>query len=417
MKEKEAIMSSAQITRRDFLKASAGATAAIAAGVSVIPSRAFGANDRLRVGIVGAGGRGGGLLGELHGLGDSANVEIVAVCDTWHARRAQIVTLVEGWYDRAPKDYVDYRELLEDKDVDAVIIAPPDFAHAIVFRDAMRAGKDAYVEKPFATEIGEARDALDAAIESGRVVQVGTQRRSEPMWRGAAKAIQSGMLGKISRIEIGWNDVNPRWNKGNFDLKESDVDWRRYLMNKPYRPFDPHQYREWQLYRDFTNGPFALLGVHFYDVVHWYMNDPFPTTAVALGGNYVWEDHREHEDTVTAVLHYPSGFLCECTTMLGNATNSGMRAYGTNGMFSDATWTITPEGGGANKVSEAFKIQPEPGESHMGNWISCIRSGKPTNAPVETGYNHAVASILSYQALLKGRRLRYIPETRQIVNG
>lgn len=416
-KERDYQMLNDTLTRREFLgRAAAGAAVAAIGTNAASLARAQGSNDRISIGIIGAGGRGYSLLGEIHRFDKEENVEVTAVCDTWFARRDEVAETMKEWYGGEVRTFSDYRRLLDLKDVDAVIIAPPDFAHAIILRDAIRAGKDAYVEKPFATELGEARDAYDAASGSDRIVQVGTQRRSEGLWRAAATAVKSGMLGKISRIEIGWNDVNPRWYRGDFDLTESEVDWKRFLMGKPYRPFNKHQYREWQLFRDFTTGPFALLGTHFFDIVHWYMDDPYPSTAVANGGKYVWNDFREHEDTVIGLLEYPKGFLCQYTTMLGNSTGSGCRIYGTNGMFSDATWTITGTGGGKTAVKEAYKLTAEASEPHTRNWLKCLRSREQPNAPALAGYQHAVANILSYQSLIRGRKLRYVQETRKIVD-
>lgn len=408
-------MSGQHMTRREFLERGAAGAAVALAGAAFVPARAFGANDRIRIGLIGAGGRGYSLAGEMHGFDKEVNAEFTAVCDTWHARREQVAETMKEWYGGEVRQFVDYRGLLEWDGVDAVIIAPPDFAHAIILRDAVRAGKDAYVEKPFATDLNEANEALDAVRATGKIVQVGTQRRTEGLWRAAAKAIQSGILGKISRVEIMWNDSNPRWNKGNFELTEQDVDWKRFLMNRPYRPFDPHRYREWQLYRDYTNGTFALLGTHFFDVVHWFLQTGYPASAVASGGKYVWMDHREHEDTATALLEYPEGFQCQYTSMLGNSTGSGCRIYGTNGMFSDATWTISGSGGGKDAIKEAIKLTPEPGESHVRNWLEAVRARTQPAAPVEAGHKHAVANILAYQALIRGRKMRYVPETRSIV--
>jgi predicted dehydrogenase len=146
------------------------------------------------------------------------------------------------------------------------------------------------------------------------------------------------------------------------------------------------------------------------------MDDPFPSTAVADGGTYVWKDGRDQEDTVYALYEYPKGFMCRYLTGLGNSADNGCKIYGTNGMFSETTWSFTGTGGsGKNKIQEEIKVQPEPGENHMKNWMECIRSRKQTNAPIEVGYQHSVACILGYQALLTGRKLKYLPVLRRIV--
>lgn len=403
------------MSRREFLAKSAlsAATLAVSSAVGFAPSRAHGANDRVSIGVIGAGGRGGGLMGEIHKI---SGVEITAVCDTWRVQRERVATQVNGWYGGACRMFSNYEDLLALDDIDGVIIATPDFAHARILADAVKAGKDAFCEKPMATELPDAIAALDAAKQSDRVIQIGTQRRSEGAWRGLAKVIQSGMLGTISRVEVGWNDCGPRWNRGFGDLKAEDVDWQRFLMGRPNRPFDPSQYRRWHFYREFTNGTIALLGSHYLDMVHYAMSEEFPSTVVANGGHYVWKDGREHEDTVYAIYDYPSGFACRYLSGLGNECESGMRIYGTNGMFNEHGWTITGTGGrGANAIKEAIKVQPEGGESHIGNWVECMRSRKTTTAPVETGYQHSVACIMGYQALVTGRKLKYLPVLRRIV--
>lgn len=409
-------MMRSEISRRQFLETAArGAIGA--AALTVVPARAFGANERIGIGVIGAGGRGTFLANQVHALESKLNVRLAAVCDTFRPAREAMASKASGWNGEECPSFADYEDLLASKAVDAVMIAPPDFAHARILADSVKAGKDAYVEKPFATEMDEANMAYDAVKESGRIVQVGTQRRSEGAWGAACKLVQRGILGQITRVEIAWNDSGPRWMRPFDDVREEDVAWRRFLMGRRYRAFDPRQYRLWQLYRDFTNGPIALLGVHFFDVVAWFMDDPYPTSAVAHGGNYIWKDGREHEDTVTALLEYPSGFLCQYTTMLGNASMLGTRIYGANGVFSDESWTISGTGGAkASAIKDEIKIKPEAGrETHMENWVNCMRSRRACNAPPEAGHKHAVANILAYKALRAGRKLRYVPDRRQIV--
>lgn len=407
-----------KISRREFLAKSAAGAAAVAFGTAggLAPSRAMGANDRMSIGVIGVGGRGFSLMNELDRADKERATEVTAICDTWRPRREMVAQKVNDRYGADCRTFSDYEDLLALGDIDAVIIATPDFAHARIMIDALKAGKDIYVEKPMATNFEDAKEAFDAAAVSDRVVQVGTQRRSSGIWKGAAKAVQSGVLGKISRVEIGWNDCKPRWLRGYSDVKEEDVNWKRYLMDLPYRPFDPKQYKLWHFYRDFTNGTIALLGSHYIDVVAWLMNAPFPRTAVANGGHYVWDDGREHEDTLYAIYDYPEGFACRYASGLGNSAESGCRIYGTNGMFSESGFKITGAGGkGNNVVKEEMKIEPEAGEDHMRNWLDCIRSRKTPNAPVEAGYQHSIACVMGYQALITGRKMRYMLDLRRIV--
>lgn len=407
-----------KMSRREFLAKSAlgAATVAVSAGGMLAPSRVLGANERISIGVIGVGGRGFDLMKSLHGIDKALNVEITAICDVYRPRREQIAKEVQNWYGREPRQFSDYEELITLDDVDGVIVATPDFAHCKVLADAMKAGKDAYVEKPMANNLADAILALDTAKETGRVVQVGTQRRSEGMWKAAAKMVQSGILGKVSRVEIAWNDCGPRWKRGIAGIKEEDVDWKRYLMGLPDRPFNASFYREWHLYRETTNGVIGLLGSHYIDVAQWLMDDPFPSTAVAHGGHYVWNDGREHEDTVSVLYDYPKGFMVRYLTGLGNEAEIGCRIYGTNGMFTEAGFVFNGTGGrGDKQIKEQIKVQPEPNESHVGNWIECMRSRKQTNAPIEIGYQHSVACILGYQALITGKKMKYLPTLRRIV--
>lgn len=401
------------LNRRSFLKASAAGAAA--AGVfTIVPSRAFGANDRIRVGLIGVGARGSGHLAEV--VNSGVEVEIVAVCETWNQRREAALERVNAIYDNDCRGFTDYRKMLEMKDLDAVTIGTPDFQHTRQMIDAIKAGKHVFCEKPMGNNIREANEALDVAKNSNSIIQIGTQRRSDGRWRGLAQTIQSGVLGKISRIDIAWNDRGPRWKKGAMDITEADVDWDMYLFNRRKRPFDARQYREWHLYREFTNGTLSLLGVHFLDTVTWIMQDPYPTTAVGSGGIYVWNDGREHEDTVTFVFEYPSGFTCRYTSSFGNEVGTGLKIYGTGGMFSEDTWKITGDGGVPGKaVTEAMDIPTLEHESHMANWLKAVRDGTTPSAPIETGHWHTVASALGYQALREGRKLKYLPDQRRVV--
>lgn len=402
------------ISRRGFLAGAAGL--AVASTVAFVPARAFGANDRIRIGMIGVGTRGQQLFADLSRVDKAQNAEVTAICDTWRVRRDQIAPKIKERYSTDPKQFSNYEDLLALNDVDAVIIATPDFSHARILTDAIKAGKDVYVEKPMAKDLDQANAAMDANAAAKRIIQVGTQRRSEGTWKGAVKLIQSGVLGTISRVEIGWNDAGPRWKRNVSGIKPEDVDWKRFLMHLPDRPFDPHRYMEWQLYRDYTNGPMAVLGAHFFDVALWVMNARHPSTAVANGGHYVWKDGREHEDTIYAAFDFPEGFALRYLTGLGNSAECGLSIYGTNGTFKDSTWSVTGAGGrGAGAVKQETKVGREPSDNHMGNWLECIRSRKQTNAPIEAGYQHSVCTMLGYQALVSGSKMKYLPILRRIV--
>ncbi len=405
------------MSRREFLSKSAKGAAGMAlAGTLLSSDRAWAANDRIRVACIGTGGRMGGIMADLKNACEDLNVEITAICDTWRIAREANAKKVEEWYGKKPFSTSDYEEIMARDDIDAVAIATPDFAHAPILAAALRAGKDVFVEKPMATELADAVDAMNAYKDSGRIVQVGTQRRSIGEYKAAAEIMKSGILGTVSRAEISWNDANPRWLRDTSNVHEEDVDWKRYLMGKEYRPFNADQYRRWHLYRDFTIGTIGLLGTHYIDIVNWLMDDPFPSVAVGLGAKYVWPEHREHEDTVYTLIEYPKGFICRYLTGLGNKMGHGCQIYGTRGMFDTNTMKFTAAGGRDNgSIEEEVVATGKPSENHVRNWVECMRSRKQPNAPIEAGFQHSVTSILGYQAMLTGKKLRYLPDQRKIV--
>jgi predicted dehydrogenase len=427
--------------RRGFLKTSA-TTAAGVAVMSALPKHVLGANDRLRVAQIGCGGRGNYLIGEVFKSAKDQNVEIAALCDVWSVNLDRAVARVDKQQGGKVKTYRRYSELLQSKDIDAILIATPDFGHTPIMIEAMKAGKDVFCEKPMSTELAHANEALRVQKQTGRIVQVGSQRRSDPRHQAGAKLIQSGILGKITEVETAWHDNAPRWARDYSDVRREDVDWDQYLMYLPKEPWNPARFRRWHLYKDFTTGTPALLGAHLIDVGVWFMDDPLPTSAVAHGGVYVWKDGREHADTMEALLEYPKGFLLKYATRLGNAHPVPEAVFfGTKGTFDTESWTARGDGGGKDKLSAPVTV-PKPegsrtfaagtsnpgtnmpgaagstagtgtqtmldervaGEGHVKNWLECVRSRKQPNAPIDVGYAHSVASILCFKAWLTGRR-------------
>jgi predicted dehydrogenase len=276
-----------KIGRRSFLHSAAALT-----GGSVLASPAFsynrikGANERISLGHIGIGSRGRGLAWIVSQIKDEKNVEMTAVCDLWKVNRDAAASRAQLAYGRAPRSFQHMEDLLALQDVDAVIISTGDFQHAPLLKLAAEAGKDAYVEKPFANVLEEAKAARDAVLSRKLIVQVGTQHRSEPYQIAVRDVVRSGALGEISKYEITWNYHGPRW-RGRPEVKqirEQDTDWRHWLLNKPYRPFDPQQYFEFRLYRDFSSGIPDQWMSHGIDLVHYFTGDQFPRSVVA--GNH-----------------------------------------------------------------------------------------------------------------------------------
>ena len=426
--------------RRRFLSVTAGGIAGALVGSKASSwARVPGANDRIRVGVIGGGNRASALIEEMAAFKAEENFEFAALCDLWKVNRERTTASLEKLTGDKVISFPRYTDLLNDPNIDAVIVTTPDHAHTPILIAACEAGKDAFCEKPMSMNIAEAREAVDTVKRTGRVVQIGTQRRSDGQYMAGAAFVQSGKMGKISVIELKWNDGGPRWERPYDDVKQNEVDWEGYLLHLPRRPFDPRRFRCWHLYRDYSIGVVGLLGAHHTDQVHWFMDDPWPESVTATGGTLVWPD-REHYDTIHCSFKYPGGFLVFYETRLGN---SSMRAeamfYGTNGTLDTKTWTMTGEGrvlaerlepGNRQYPTSAFamqegagageeiRIEPSPEEtSHMRNWIQCIRSRKTPNATVEHGYSHSLAAIMAHQAADYGKRMVYDPQRREIREG
>ncbi len=271
------------VSRRTFLEKSAAALA----GSAILPrtalsyERIVGANDRISLGHIGIGSRGGDLDLIASKLKSSHKVEMIAVCDLWTFNRDKAVATNTTYYGRTPRAVQHPEELLAMKDVDGVLISTPEHSHSPILKMATEARKDAYVEKPMGNVLSEAKAARDAVLQAKTVVQVGTQHRSEPYQVAAQKVAASGALGDVSKVEIVWNYHGPRW-RGRPEVKEireQDTDWKAWLMTKPPRPFDPQIYCEFRLYKEFSSGIPDQWMSHAIDTVHWFMSDNYPVSV------------------------------------------------------------------------------------------------------------------------------------------
>lgn len=389
-------------SRRTFL---AGSTGLMSLGAATRAATVRGAQDRIGIGLIGLGGRGGDHLDALIRLATANNVRIPAICDVWRKASSRAADRLQTALGEKPREFTRFSELLDQKDVDAVVIATPDFSHGTILTAALRAGKDVYVEKPMTIDLATARDALRLAREADRVVQVGTQRRSDGHFRAAAKIAASSALGTISRVSASVAFNEPRWKRDCSDLAVADVDWEAYLLHLPKRPFNPSLLREWQLHRETSNGLPGLWMTHFADAVHMLTGATYPTSAVALGGIYVWKDGREHTDTFHALLEYPQGFLFDWAMGLGNGGGGHFRIHGTRATLDLDRWTVVPEARGRPPQS----IAAEHSVSHMENWLDCLRSRHRPNADIESGFQHVVATVMAAQALASGKRHTHDP--------
>lgn len=398
-----------QMTRRRML--AQGSAAAVLLGAGGALARAAGANERISIGCIGTGDRCSALIGEIIGLAKQHNVEITAVCDVWKHNLEKAAATVEKAFGKAPRRFTRFNDLLALNDIHAVVVATPDFGHSPIMIAALKAGKDVYCEKPMSQTIEEANEALDLARKGERVVQVGTQRRSMGLFKAASKEYASGVLGTVSRVSAAMSDRGPRWARDFSNCQEQDVDWDAYLFNRPKVAFDPKLLRRWHLYKMCTNGLSGLWMSHYSDSVHLVTGATYPASAAALGGTYAWHDGREHDDTFHAVIEYP-GFLMDWGMGLGNSADVYFVIRGINGSMDLETWTISGSGAADPKKLETRKIKPEANESHMGNWLECLRTRKRPNADIQYGHQHSVATIMAAAARETGRRHVYDPEKR-----
>jgi predicted dehydrogenase len=446
-------METNQNNRRDFLKAGGAALAAGAVNWNAKSyAQIMGANDRVRVGIVGCGDRmKGGDLPAFHANAKDMNFQIVAVSDIWKMRREEGADFIEKLCGNRPEPVRNNDELYARKDVDAVIIATADFQHAAHGVEAVEAGRDAYVEKPTAHTMEDARKFRAAVHKTGKIVQVGTQRRSTPAYMKAAEYIQSGKFGDIVMVEMTWNVNQPgRWRRPDAVplLKEEDTDWKRYLMNRPYEPFDARKYLEFRLFWPYSSGIPDQWLVHQIDTVHWFTGLPHPRSCVANGGIYLWKDGRKNWDTMTAVFDYgplddlSKGFQVQYTSRFTNSAGGTKELYYSNGGMIDMDkQTVTPTGGLTAKSAAEMKMQPnllpsfslvEKTESvntdadthgdpqtsaNMRNWMECVRSRKTPNASIEAGYSHSIALCMNVAAIQTGLKVTFDEKTQQVMAG
>lgn len=385
-------------------------------------SRILGANDRIGIGLIGCGDRGiNALMKGAIPFKEETQIEFRAVCDIWTQHREKAAETSKQASAGDPKQMAAYRELLSMKEIDAVIIATPDHQHATMLTDAVRAGKDAYVEKPLAMEMKELLLAVDTVKKSDRIVQMGTQIRSLPSSMAARKFITGGGLGQLFKVEQERNSLKPYWHsRGNRELKPEDTDWKAFLFNRKDRPWDPQVHTGWYGYRDFSRGPHSNLMVHFIDLVHHITGCGMPKRCVTLGGSYRFKDAYTAPDSVETILEYDD-FLVRYSTAFGTGHGNYLKFFGTKGTLDASNWSGKPftilSQGAEEPLPEGTQIPEMQSDPHMLNWLKCLRSRQQPNAPIDAGYSHSVAVILSDEALIRGRRMVFDATRRVIREG
>ncbi|RSL18207.1 putative dehydrogenase [Edaphobacter aggregans] len=439
-------------SRREFVKIGAAVAGTVATWNATSYAKIVGANDRVRVGVVGCGDRmKQALIPSFHIHAKEMNFEFVAISDLWNKRREDGVAYIQKICGTKVDTVRNNDELYARNDVDAVLIATADFQHAQHGVEAVKAGRDAYVEKPLAHTMKDARAIRDTVHASKQVVQIGTQRRSTPSYQKAYEYIKSGKFGDIVMVEMTWNVNQPgRWRRPDVVplLKEEDTDWKRYLLDLPHEPFDARKYLEFRLFWPYSSGIPDQWLVHQIDTVHWFSGYPHPRSVVANGGNYLWHDGRKNWDTMTAVFDYgpeddlTKGFQVQYSSRFTNSAGGVKELYYSNaGMLDMDKQTVTPTGGLTAKSAAEMKMEAnllEPfslskaveetstsantgadnqTSANMRNWMECVRSRKTPNASVDAGYSHSVALCMNIAAIQTGQKVTFNDKTQQVMVG
>jgi predicted dehydrogenase len=376
--------------------------------------RVWGANDRVRVGMIGVGGRGQELLKQVVAV---PNVQLAAIADIYSARCDEARQSVQGL-----ETLDDHRRLLDVKDIDAVIVASPLHLHARHFLDTLAAGKDLYCEKTMTWSIPEADQCLAAAKASKQVVQVGLQHESSGSLADTRKWIQQGIVGKVTMVES-WMSRNTPHGTGQWvrqvphDCSAQNVNWHAFLNGRSVRPFDGYKFINWRLFWEFSGGNITENMVHQIAWIMTALDLPLPTAAHMSGGVFSEKDGREVPDTIAVTLDYPGDITVTWRSTFSNSRYGlGEHILGSDGTIehlsgvtdmvtgrSESSIRYFPEK--ANRRNGAALTGDTADQNHMANFIDCVRSRKQPNAPVDIGYRSAVAAHLANMAYRGKRRI------------
>jgi predicted dehydrogenase len=442
-------------SRRDFIRKTAITSAGFYMGASAFSAKSYrnilGANDRVRVGVVGFSDRHrSSHMPCFMNHYKELNFDLVAVSDIWKKRREDGAA---QWKEKMQHDVVACRnneEMYDKKLVDAVFISTADFQHALHAIEAVKAGCDAYVEKPFAETMEDNRAALKAIKATNRIVQIGSQRRSGSNYIAANDFIKSGKFGAITMVELTWNVNQPgRWRRPALlgQLKQEDTDWKRFLLNRPADTFDVRKYLEFRLFWPYSSGLPGQWMSHQIDTVHWFSGVQHPRSVVANGGIYMWKDGRKNWDTISAVFDYgpvndpQTGFQVTFSSRMHNGDEHPAEIYYSNGgELNLITNKVSPKGGLTKKFADEMKMEPnllpelslseaeapivsantggdQLTSNHIRNWMECIRSRQQPHAPVEAGYSHSIATIMTNAAVHTGKKAWFDEKTQEIMAG
>jgi predicted dehydrogenase len=374
--------------------------------------RVWGANERLRAGIIGAGGRGRYLISQFK----EGGVEVGAVCDVYQPN------LEAGLKDASTgaRPFTDYRRMLEDKSLDAVIVATPDHWHARMVIDAVEAGKDVYVEKPLAHKIDEGFAIIEAVRRTKRVVQVGMQRRSMELFQQAREFVTGGRLGEIRLVTSAW--YNNQSSLSNRKLA-GDLDWKQWLGSAPARPADSLRFFNWYYFWDYSGGLLVGQAAHIVDCIQWYMDSTAPV-AVSCVGTKPGMAGAEVPETASISIEYPEYlgiFTLGYRAMRYHTHNDQLQQYHGNKARLDLgreSYALWPETSAVEMKPAAERNAPNAFNfatlAHVRNFMECVASRKDPNAPVEAGQATNIVLCMAMDSLRSGRRLRWNAATRKV---
>jgi len=377
--------------RRTFL------STALAAAPLFIPRRAWGANDRLAYGLIGAGGRGRYLNVNFKKLG----AECVAIAEVYEPNLQAAEKDSPG-----AKPYLDYHDLLSQPGLDAVIVATPDHQHAPMLFAALEANKDVYLEKPMSHSLQQSRQMIEAVRKTSQIVQVGMQRRSAPSVMAAKKIVDSGILGRITLVKPMWN-----WNISkalNNQPLPGSLDWKRFLGPAPDRDLEPMRFRSWRYFWDYSGGNMTDQGTHLMDVVQWFTNSGMPRSAVCYGQK-AKNSGSEVPDVFCAVFEYPDLMATWTLNYCNSYENDwSIQFQGDQGtmILNTAGYRIWKEPVPGNPDPVQTMAAPIPIEAHIQNFLDCVKSRQQPNAPVEVGASGISGPHLANVAFHEGRQAR-----------
>jgi predicted dehydrogenase len=395
--------------RRRFLGTTIAGGATLALGPRLARASVLGANDRIRVGVIGTGGRARHLMRMLKDLPGCA---LVAVSDVYEPRMLEAAEIAGP----ATAKHSDYRMLLDDKEVQGVLIGSPDHWHLKMVQDAVAAGKDVYLEKPVSRTLEDGDALLKLALGTRQVVQTGTQQRSWEHFILGKQIVDSGKLGQITFVHTYWHQrmgVSP-WP----EVDQARLDWKGWLGPAPDQPWSPERFFRWRHFRDFGGGVLTDLLTHWIDVVHWYLEVTTPQAAVVTSAKYRIKT-LDWPDTVTATLEYPKDFMVTHTgTYASSIDDGGLEFRGDEATLKidrdrlvvytersrrNQTWRPTPE------PEILVRSQGDGSVAHLQNWLDCIRSRGTPSAPVRVGVEAARAAHIANRSIALGGRVRWNP--------